>query len=114
MEISKIIDGVTALQKINQHTVKVSVALDILRNIEECNKVVDLFESRRSEIIKPLGDNPEKASKDLQEAAVNQLNNLLTEDVEIHIKPIPLSSLENIELSAAEVSTIRWIINEDA
>jgi len=114
MEIKLIMEGIQALAKLNHSSLKLKTALDVMRNTEECQKVVDLFESRRKELVAPLGDDPENADEALQAEVIEKINKLLGEEVEVTIKKLPMSQLAEVEISAGELFTIMWMIDEDA
>lgn len=114
MDINTVLNAVQSLQKLSQADIKFNTALTISKNLDEVQKVIDLFEEKKKTIIEPLGEDPANAPKEEQEAANNKILELVKEEVDIDIKKVKIADLEDVKVTPSEVSAIRWMLEEDA
>ena len=113
MKVSDIVNGVTSLQKLNGLDVTIALALQVRKNMAECEPVLKMFEDKRKAIIDSL--NLKKDEK-VPPESIKAIENHLDEDIDLNIKKISLKALEasGAKLSAGDITTIIWMFEEDA
>lgn len=112
MKVSDIVQGVTALQKLNNMDLPISLALRLNKNAEECESVLKLFEERRKKII---ADVALKEGESLPEESIQAIEDHLDEEIELDITKISLKALNSIDakLSASDLTNISWMFDFD-
>jgi len=112
MKVNDIVNGVTALQKLNNMDLPISLALKIQKNSNECQEVLELFENKRKSIILAL---ELRDDEEVPEDSVEAIENHLGENIDLNIQKISLKALESadVKLSASDLANIAWMFDFD-
>lgn len=108
MEVNKVVNGVTALQKLYTQDLSLATTFKIVKNSEEFDKVLNIF----NEKIKKLKETTEGEDAPSEQELEKHAKAILDEDIDINVKTFTMQELENVKLSAAELSTILWLIED--
>jgi hypothetical protein len=93
MKVKKIVEGITALQKLIESDMPISISLLVKQNADKCEEVLSILRSKSEE----------EAEKQFEE------------EVDLDITKISLSKLEKIgvNLSAADITNLSWMFEFD-
>ncbi len=110
MKVSNIVNGVTALQKLNNIDMPINMALTVKKNSDECQQVLKIFEEKRNTIMKELPKDKEVPSE-----SIKAIENHLEEDIELNIKKLSLTALKEaeIKLAPSDITNLEWMIDFD-
>jgi hypothetical protein len=112
MKVNDIVKGVTALQKLNNMDLPISLALKVNNNSDKCQKVLELFEEKRKAIIDSL---ELEEGESLPKESIEAIENHLEEDIDLSIALISLEALEaaEVKLSASDLTNLNWMFEFD-
>jgi hypothetical protein len=113
MKVSDIVNGVTSLQKLNGLDLSIPLALQVRKNMEECEPVLKMFEEKRKALVDSL---QLKEGEVVPPESIKAIENHLDEEIELNLKKLSLKALEasGAKLSAGDITTIIWMFEEDA
>jgi hypothetical protein len=113
MKVNDIINGVTALQKLSTVDMPMSMALQLKKNTDECQNVLELFEQKRKAIVDKLDL---KEGDKLPQESQDAIRAYLEETIEINIVKLSVSKLEaaEVRLSSSDISNTEWMFDFDA
>jgi len=113
-------------EKIKNTTLPIKVGYSLAKLAACAQKEMDIYQSQLNKIIQEYGARDEndqlmqtedgtgvKIQEDKIQECQEKLNELLTLEVEIDIKPISLNALENIELSLNEITSLSPFLIEE-
>jgi len=100
MKVNNIVNGVTALQKLNNLDLPISLAFKIKKNLDECGSVLTLFNEKRNAIQNSLDL---KDGDMLPPESVEAIERYLEEEIDINISKISIK-----QLIEGEAKTLCW------
>ena len=114
IQLAKVVNSVQVFQKLTQQELPVKVSFRLLSLIKQLDEKLKAFEDSRVTLIKKYGENLEdggfKVKDENLEVFQSDLNELLTEEIELDFVSIDINSLpDSISLSMAELGQIEWV-----
>ncbi len=110
MEVNKIVNGVQTLQKLNEQELSLATTLKIIKNSEEFDKVLKIFSEKRNSILQDFDQDTASDQEGMKVAS--EIQSLLNEEVDIEFSKLTKAELENIKISALELSSILWLFED--
>ena len=111
MEVNKVVNGVTALQKLYAQDLSLATTLKIVQNSEEFDKVLKIFNEKLTKLREEF--NADEATDEETASLEEHAQAVLKEDIDITVKTFTLEELTDVKLSASDLKSILWLI-EDA
>lgn len=124
LNIQNIIEAEKVLESIAfDENIKGRYAIKLLKNLEVLKKEVDRFDKLREPIIKRYCDKDEKGEPIIENNSYifnneknkikmfEEINELLIAEINLDIEIIEFSAIENINISMAHLSQIRFMLN---
>lgn len=111
MIVNELINGVTSIQKLNEKEFNLKTTLKIIKNSEEFDRVLKVFNDKRTKILEDF--EPETSSDEEKNIVADKIQALLDEDVDLDFTKLTLDELSDIKLSSEYLTPILWLI-EDA
>ncbi len=116
INLAVIINSVEILKKLANQPVPAKAAFRIGKVIRAVNQEVEAFEETRHKLFRAYGEEKDgqiKVKTEHQEEFFKELNDLLESHVEMEIPELFVDDLEKIDISAAEINAISFILTEE-
>ena len=111
MEVNKLLNGVNALKRLNQQDLNnITTALKLVKNGEEVERVLKIFNTKRSKILE--GYDVLNLEKDVEAMLRDKIAEVGKEDIEIKLELVTIEELEGVKLTGVELASIMWCIKE--
>lgn len=116
-QVVTVVQSLEAVKEITSQDLPISVAFKLLKVVEELQKVSDLFNEKRNNLIKEIGDAGENDQFSVPPEKMGEfteaLNPVLIEEVDLDCEQIPMSVLEttDVKISAANLMAIKWLLS---
>jgi ATP-dependent DNA ligase len=100
------LNSVNALRNLSQLPLPGKHAWHVGKMLKQVQEELQEFEETRKKII-------ERHDEDSKESVTQELQEILDEEVEIDVKPLPLSVLEECQLTGGDMMTLEWLIDAE-
>ena len=109
MEMKKLVDGITSLQKLANTDMPINLTLQVQRNVNNVNEALNIFNGKIEKLRQEAGVKKEEA---LPEKYHTQVQAYLDESIDIKIEPIMLANLEaaEIRVSVTDLNNLEWML----
>lgn len=117
--VGALVNGSTALQVLASQPLPGALAFRVSRIVNKLAPELQAYNKARLDIFKKYGDlNTEKNEYKLREGedtekANAELKDLWEAEVPVEFKPLPLSTLDHIEISAELINSANWLFEEE-
>ena len=117
----EILDIISSLNVLATKELKLSSAYVVAKNIKALSVIEELINNKRKSIIDMYAEKDENGNIVSNENGIritdmnrfnNEINTLLSEEIEIELTKIKMSDIENITISPADVYQLMDIIEE--
>ena len=117
LKLSQLVLSAPALQRLNAQPVKARIAFTLGKISRLIDPELKAYDEARVKLLKELGivsdaDPQRYELGDNAEKFVAELNDLLAQEVEIDFRPVPFADIEKVEISAADVLALDWLITD--
>ncbi|GMU99382.1 MAG: hypothetical protein AMXMBFR51_21170 [Ignavibacteriota bacterium] len=114
IKLIQILEAKGTLEKIFNSKLPIKTAFKLSFASEELNRIIDKYENMRIKKILELGekqaDGTYKVKPENEIKFQEDMRTLMDEEIDINIEQIEKDELEGINLSANEISKIRYLI----
>lgn len=117
IKLKNILDGLDALGTIYNQKLSGVVAHRLSKAIANVKDEIDTFNEVRDKLLKEYGsineENPGQYTFETEEQRIKfeeEMGELLEKEVELNVPVLSEKDIEQIQISAAELATISWII----
>jgi hypothetical protein len=117
MKLSELVGSEVALVELSVQKMKAKASFRIAKVINQVRPHLETFRKIQQELLEKHGKKNGEGyiiEPDMKgwKTYINEIEDMLVEDVEVSIKKIPLNLLTNAEISAQEIATLDWLIEE--
>jgi hypothetical protein len=119
LTLEQIVNSRSALERLMQVRLQSSIAFRIKRAVRQIEPELVDFETQRTQIVRKYGDETDPESgiwsikpEHRQEYAA-EIATLMAEEFRLDVQTLTVSQLGDIEISAAELMALDWLIVDD-
>ena len=117
MKLSELVRAEPALAELANQKMKAKASFRLAKVVNQVSPHLESFRKIQQELLEKYGtENGEGYSIEPQSKSfktyINEIEAVLEEEVDVSIKKIPLNLLTNAEMTAQEISSLDWLIEE--
>jgi len=117
MKLSELVRAEPALAELANQKMKAKASFRLAKVVNQVSPHLESFRKIQQELLEKHGTkNGEGYSIEPQSKSfktyINEIEAVLEEEVDVSIKKIPLNLLTNAEMTALEISSLDWLIEE--
>jgi len=117
MKLSELVRAEPALAELANQKMKAKASFRLAKVVNQVSPHLESFRKIQQELLEKYGTKNDKGysiepqSKSFK-TYINEIEAVLEEEVDVSIKKIPLNLLTNAEMTALEISSLDWLIEE--
>jgi len=117
MKLSELVRAEPALAELANQKMKAKASFRLAKVVNQVSPHLESFRKIQQELLEKYGtENGEGYSIEPQSKSfktyISEIEAVLEEEVNVSIKKIPLNLLTNAEMTAQEISSLDWLIEE--
>jgi len=117
MKLSELVRAEPALAELANQKMKAKASFRLAKIVNQVSPHLESFRKIQGELLEKHGTkNGEGYTIELESKSfktyINEIETVLEEEVDVSIKKIPLNLLTSAEMTAQEISSLNWLIEE--